>query len=334
MRKAQMKTKKTRRTRPTGRCLRSSARAVLHEDASRALPPPAIASEERSAEELRAQQIKLELLNLGLERLAAERRSACRESVEYLREEIARRIQAETELRSAKEDLERRAAQLHALALELTWAEERERRRVAEILHGDLQQMLVSARLRATLLGRSEDPARRARGLASLESVLDDALQVSRSLSHDLAPPILGTSNLLAVLEWLAERMKRLHDLDVTVLAPKPLAVDSDMVRILLFRAVRELLLNVVKHADARAVTVEAAVRGNHLCVTVADKGRGFDATALPMAGTGLGLPSVRERLGLVGGSLEIASSPDNGTSVTIQLPAQGIDLPSLGAPN
>jgi signal transduction histidine kinase len=319
------KTKKARRVEPTRRCPRSSARAILHEDTSRTLC---------SADELRTQQTKLELLNLGLERLVLERTGACQESVEQLREEIARRSQAEKELRSAKDALERRAAQLQALALELTWAEERERRRVAEVLHGDLQQLLVGARLRATMLGRPAGPAERARNLASLEAILAEAIQASRSLSHDLAPPILGTSNLLALLEWLAERMKHLHDLDVTVLAPKPLAVDSEMVRALLFRAVRELLLNVVKHADARQVTVEAAVRGDHLCVTVADEGRGFDAAVLQTAGGGLGLPSVRERLGLVGGSLEVTSSPDKGTCVTIQLPTKGVDLPGVGAPN
>jgi PAS domain S-box-containing protein len=274
-------------------------------------------------------QLALHELNQGLERLVGQRTDALRESVERLSEEVARRSQAEEELRAAKDVLERRAAQLHALALELTWAEERERRRVAEILHGDLQQMLVSASMRARLAEEATEPAARARAIADLEAMLDDAFRASRSLSHDLNPPLLGSGDLRQVLEWLAERMERLHGLNVTVVAPARLVVDSDMIRTLLFRAVQELLLNVVKHAGTREAAVEITRAGHQLRVSVSDKGRGFNtAVVQKAAAAGLGLTSFRERASLLGGSLEVDSSPGKGTSVTIQLPARGSGIP------
>jgi light-regulated signal transduction histidine kinase (bacteriophytochrome) len=223
------------------------------------------------------------------------------------------------------EDLERRVAertsQLRALAGELEAAEDRERRQIARDLHDDLGQTLAAARIRLASLCVDERTEVRTTALGVGE-LIDRANDAIRSLAAQLAPDVLHELGISPALEWLGEEVERTFGLRVIVRddgRPKPLAPD---VRSILYRAVRELLINVAKHAHTDAATVDAHNRGGRMVVTVSDAGAGFDVAAT--AGTprrGLGIVSVRERLALIGGGVEIRSAPGAGTVAVVSLP-------------
>ncbi len=246
------------------------------------------------------------------------------------------RKRAEEELRQAKADLEQRvenrtaelaqrAAQLRALAGELTLSEQRERRSIAKVLHDHLQQILVGAKFRTAILGRSMDKVTR-KASGEIEVLLDDAINVSRTLTAELSPPILHEGGLVAGLEWLARWMLDKHGLvvDMTVAGPG-LPDIADDVRVLLFESVRELLLNAIKHARVRSARVSVRPIGSdQVQIMVSDAGPGFDPAQIKPAGSGgggFGLFSIRERVGLIGGRMEIDSAPGKGSRFTLIAP-------------
>jgi PAS domain S-box-containing protein len=249
--------------------------------------------------------------------------------------DITERRRAERELRAAHEELAARAEQLRRLTGELTLAEQRERRRLAKVLHDHLQQLLVGARFRTSVLSRLGDE-RVARSAGEIETLLEEALAASRSLTAELSPPILHEGGLGAGLGWLARWMADKHGLGVELSVDEPPQPLLDDVKVLLFESVRELLFNAVKHA--RASTVRLGLRqvdGGMLQVTVSDSGPGFDPAALRQVGEGggLGLFSIRERLGLIGGRVEIDSTPGQGSRIRLVVPFGGAAAAVAPAP-
>jgi signal transduction histidine kinase len=251
----------------------------------------------------------------------------------WLIRDVTERKHQEAEIRRAKDELEQRvnerteelairAEQLRALASELTLAEQRERTRLAKVLHDHIQQLLVAAKFRLAVLLRNEnDSVKQAAG--ELGELIDDTIAASRSLTAELSPPILHEGGLNAGLEWLAKWMndkQRLHvDLDMETLVPLP-----ETTKILLFESARELLLNAVKHSNTSSVKVNLKSAGNLLQLIVSDEGTGFDPKGMPNAAEsnrGFGLFSIRERLGLLGGQLEIESAPGKGSRFVLSVP-------------
>ncbi|PAP77123.1 PAS domain S-box protein [Rubrivirga marina] len=208
--------------------------------------------------------------------------------------------------RTLEERVEDRTAQVRSLSRALTLAEHEERRRLAQVLHDDLQQVLHGAQIQAAV-GNVE----------RVETLLGEAIQTARSLSHELAPPILRGRRLDELLAWVAERERALYGLEVehdggTVEVPE------EEVRILLYQLLRELLLNVAKHAGVPAARVTAEQVDSGVRVVIEDEGAGFDVAVTP---GGLGLASVRERLEAVGGRLTVESAPGEGTRVSLDVP-------------
>jgi signal transduction histidine kinase len=219
----------------------------------------------------------------------------------------------------AQEALVQRADQLRALAAELAAAEQRERRRVAQILHDQLQQTLVGAKYQLEAV-KAKTRTRTAREtMDRLSDVLDDAIKTSRSLTVELGLPILQQKDMAGALKWLAGRMYERHGLQVAVEAEPLEEPLSDDVRAFLFDAVRELLFNVVKHAGVNEAQVRLFRQGEDIRLEVSDAGRGFDADRLQRGGTAdFGLFSIQERLGYLGGHLDINSAPSQGTRITL----------------
>jgi CheY-like chemotaxis protein len=157
-------------------------------------------------------------------------------------------------------------------------------------------------------------------------SGLDEAIAAARSLSIELYPPVLQSSGLPAAVTWLAEQTRKKYGLDVQISAdPAANSVRKD-IRTLLFESVRELLINAVKHAEADRVAIELALDPDDaLCITVTDEGVGFDPAVLFDRGktgpVGWGLFSIRERLALLGGRLDIESAPGKGTRFRLVAP-------------
>jgi signal transduction histidine kinase len=248
------------------------------------------------------------------------------------------RKQAERQLKALNETLEqrvaertavatRRAAQLQVLASELTRTEQRERRRLAQVLHDDLQQNLYAARLTLGALRSRLEEESLLETVKRVDDLLSQSIAQSRSLTVQLCPPALYETGLAGALEWLGRHIHETCRLVVDVEADPHVEAESEDLRILLFEATREFLFNVVKHArtsNAR-VTLSAAADGE-LQIVVSDDGAGFDPAEpkhdRAMA-TGFGLFSIRERLELLGGRMQIDATVGRGTRVTISAPGR-----------
>jgi signal transduction histidine kinase len=216
-----------------------------------------------------------------------------------------------------------RAQKLRLLSAELSLAEEAERRRIAEMLHDDLQQLLVAARMQLAALSRTQDTAKREAIASEIARVLEHSFNLTRSLSVELAPPVLHERGLAAALEWLAAETCKNYNIKVTVEADRSADPKAADVRIFLFRAVRELLLNAVKHAAGTAVHITMQhLRPDKVRIIVADGGPGFDPGSLDAQQTGkrFGLLNIRERVSNFGGKFHIDSGPGRGTRVTLSL--------------
>jgi two-component system, chemotaxis family, CheB/CheR fusion protein len=230
----------------------------------------------------------------------------------------------------AKETLEQkvreRTIQLRALAVELSLAEERERRSLAQDLHDDLGQVLAIVKHKLTALHGRKRGANLTGELKTIEELIDQANKSMRTLAFQLSPPVLHTLGLVPALEWLTEEMERVYGLTVRLSddgAPKPLDESS---RTTLFRAVRELLINVAKHAGTKAAEVTCLRTDSRLTLAVNDDGGGFDyqkALSFPPGTGGLGLVSLRERIEFIGGEMHVDSGPHDGTTITLIAPIE-----------
>ena len=240
-------------------------------------------------------------------------------------------IQDVTEIRAAEAELERlaaslerrveqRTAQVRKLAADLTHAEQGERQRVAEVLHDDLQQLLYALQIRSDLLAEALHDSEHRDLVADFSDLLHRALHTTRSLTVDLSPPVQQGEGLEGSLRWLSLQFKEAQEVEVDIEGQA--SISEPDVHTLLFRSVRELLFNVVKHAGVDRATVRLDQRDGVVRVEIRDDGRGFDPDTLDPQARGFGLFSVRERLGLIGGEVAIESAPGEGTRVTITCPA------------
>lgn len=238
-------------------------------------------------------------------------------------------VRARHERDHALRDLERRTAQLRALALELTQAEERERKRLAHVLHDHLQQLLVGARIHMSLLRVSPDPEALATAADRVDALLVEAFDTARNLTYELSAAVLHGDDFTQAVNWLAEWYMDKHGLHVSLHADPPEFRMEETTRITLFHALRELLFNSVKHSGTDRVEVCLRRDSDGAAVMeVEDQGTGFDpeASRATAAGAGsgpggFGLFSLRERLDLLGGSFHVRSAPGQGSTFTVIVP-------------
>jgi two-component system CheB/CheR fusion protein len=244
------------------------------------------------------------------------------------RRQVAVLFRDVTERHEMEEQLEtkvvERTAQVRTLVTQLTVSEQEERRRISAILHDDLQQRLFSLNVQLAMLRQMLD----ANELGNARQVIDEiggalreSVKVTRSLSVSLSPPVLHDEGLFEAVRWLASLMQQQHGLTVAVKAEQPLPPLGEDLRVLLFQLVRELLFNVVKHAGVAEATVSLAQEDNHLRITVSDYGNGFDPRTGVAQINSQGLPRAERRLHLIGGRVQIQSTPGQGTCVTIYVP-------------
>ena len=243
--------------------------------------------------------------------------------------------QKETALRLSKRDLETQVVEgehkLRDIAAELAITEERERRALASELHDYLAQLLtlghIKLKLAQQFLGSS--PAQSERYMQETADALQRSLEYARSLMAELIPPELHESGLPAAIRWLAKNMAK-HGLTVDLhFDMESLALPQDEA-VLLYKCVRELLINVVKHAGVAQATVALTVDHNErLLIMVEDHGRGYDRASVKTAALGghFGLASIRERLAAIGGHLKEDSTIGKGATITLVLPLSESEL-------
>jgi PAS domain S-box-containing protein len=237
-------------------------------------------------------------------------------------EEALRELTAtlESKVTQRTAELRHRTRQLQKLTLEMSEAEDRERERLAHILHDDLQQELAAAKFRLSVV-RSRvqgDPALQEITL-TVDEMLKDAIGKSRSLSHELSPAMLHQGDFAEALHWLADDMQAKHGLGVHVhgQASSP----SDAIRAFLYRTAQELLFNAVKHAQVPEARVRVRQCRGCVYLSVSDRGCGFNPDELRET-AGFGLLSIRERIELLGGRMKIRSAPGRGSTFFVVVPA------------
>jgi PAS domain S-box-containing protein len=271
------------------------------------------------------------ILVLETNRDVTERR-AIHEKVCRLAEELEDRVNERTK------ELVQSQTLLRQLASELTIAEQRERRRIATDLHDYLAQLLVCARLKVSQSrGRSEDTEVES-WLGESDDILQQALTYTRSLVAQLTPMALHEFGLAAALKWLADQMRQQYQLLVQVDAQTGMSVGlPEDQSVLIFQSIRELLINVVKHARVDQASIRMEQREGRLVIAVIDEGLGSDQPALSpqTLSSKFGLFSIGERMRALGGTFAFRSTPGKGTTATLSVPLApaGTDLRGTPAP-
>jgi len=240
-----------------------------------------------------------------------------------LGDRIAGIAEETTAERQARDQLREGRGALCDLATELVLAEEHERRNLANDLHDGLTQTLCMAKLELSHLVHQERDAEGCAHLTAIARGLDQSIDAARSITFQLSPPVLHDFGLISALEWLAEDLDKRFGLDVTINGSHSARHLEERLSAMLFRSVRELLINVAKHARTDRAQVHLEWLGPQLRIEVTDKGRGFlqDSAREHGVGEGFGLASIRRRLEHLGGHFEILSSAGRGTKVIILAP-------------
>ncbi len=149
-------------------------------------------------------------------------------------------LQDVTQRQTALRELEQRACQLQKLTMELSQTEDRERKRMAEVLHDGLQQQLAAAKFHVGLLNnRAKDDAPMREIAGQLNQVLRDAIEQSRNLSHELSPPVLHQSDLSDTFEWLAGQIRAKHGMAVETDIYGQVDSQSESIKTFLYRAAK-----------------------------------------------------------------------------------------------
>ncbi|HTL30655.1 MAG TPA: sensor histidine kinase [Tepidisphaeraceae bacterium] len=204
-------------------------------------------------------------------------------------------------------------------------AEERERRRIATLLHDSVVQMLALSKLKINRLRRLAEHDQVKDGLSDICQLVESAMAQTRTLTAELSPPVLNELGLVAAVQWLGDRMQRDHGIGFVLdeEESKPLLLNEEA-QVVLFQAVRELLTNVVKHAEASHCRVRIAATDREVSITVSDDGRGFEKKpATDYSDGGFGLFNIRQRVSHLGGTFSIERTEPSGTRIEITAPAQ-----------
>ena len=272
----------------------------------------------RDITEYRTIQKNLRRINEQLEKRVQERTEQLNNTVETLQAEVAERIEAEKKLILHQQ-------RLRSLSLELIYAEEQERREIATQLHDSVGPVLAFARRELGILNQQAQEELKG-PMLFISELLRQAVEQTRTLTFDLSSATLYMLGFEAAVEEMAEEFAQKEKFTCDVLNGQELGPMDQQTQIMLFRSVRELLMNVAKHSRAQHVQVEMKREANAIHITVRDDGVGFDPEQVHSEQgymKGYGLFSLQERLANLGGSVEIQSVYGQGTTVTLTAPVE-----------
>jgi len=225
-----------------------------------------------------------------------------------------------TERKEAEHRLRESYEMLRELTSRRETAREEERKHLAREMHDELGQYLTALRMRASALRiqfGSEHPML-FDGTRALVALVDETMQVLRGVITSLRPPALDTG-IVAALEWLAAEFNRNGRTTCRLRVQDESIVMSEDRAIVLFRLVQEALTNVARHAAATEVIITLERTADAFVLEVRDDGQGFDARAIRK--TSFGLVGMEERVLMLGGRIDVVSSPGAGTAIKVNLP-------------
>ena len=250
-----------------------------------------------------------------LEKRVTERTEQLRRTVEQLQEEVLEKIMAQ-------EKIHEHRRKLQEMATELLHVEERERRHIAVQLHDSIGQLLAFSRRE---IGRIKKmlPDDQQESLGYVWKLIGDAVEQTRNLTFELSSPTLYTLGFEPAIEELVEQIAVQSGFEYTVDSPDEEILLAEHMQVLLYRSVRELLINIAKHAKATEVNVSLRKCNDNIEIEINDNGTGFEADMLNKDGklAGFGLFSLRERLSTVNGEMKIVSRKGAGTKVRLSAP-------------
>jgi len=231
--------------------------------------------------------------------------------------------------------LDEQSNRLRMLTGQVINTEQMERKRIAAIIHDHLQQLLVAAKLQLGLalreMGKNQHE-KSALSLTRVDGFIDEAIRAAKTLTVELRPPVLYEAGLSGAFQWLSNKFRNDHNLDISLdLQETPKSL-PDTLKIMIFESVKELLFNVVKYAGVYSAELVLKYEPECIVVFVKDKGKGFDAEHIEKLASdkGFGLFSIRERLKLVNGEMKIKSEPNKGTEIEMRVP---ISMPTEKSP-
>jgi len=257
------------------------------------------------------------ILNARLERDKQEKeRKRAEEALEKVKAELEMKVNERTE------ELQTLNKRLRSMARQLSLTQERERRRIATLLHDSVNQELAFCAMKLQTLIQQTSPTRSEEPLHEIYNVIQGTIKEMRSLTFQLSPPILYEMGLDAALEELTQTFRQDYDLKCVFYTDgESKSMDKD-VSVLLYGLVLELLTNVVKHAKAKRVVVESSRIGDELRITVSDDGVGLDSEIISgrKRSKGFGLFSIRELVNDIGGRME-AETTTRGSRIALTIP-------------
>jgi signal transduction histidine kinase len=257
---------------------------------------------------------ELRAANLMLESRVRERTSQLENLVDVLQKEITERKKIEKQLMEHQE-------KLRSLSSEIMFVEERERRQVATQLHDSIGQLLAFSKKELGVLVLNAPEAIKP-SLIEVWGMIKEAVEQTRMLTFDLSPASLYTLGLWAALEELGEDFAKRGNFKFKFKSDNKEIQIPEQVKVLLYRSVRELMTNIIKHSQAKKVDIILKSLYNKLQIDVRDDGFGFNIKEISAQGkAGFGLFSIRERLEAIGGRFKIKSIKGKGTTVTLSVP-------------
>ncbi|MFA5422966.1 MAG: ATP-binding protein [Phycisphaerae bacterium] len=254
---------------------------------------------------------------IELEEHVKQRTNDLEQANKKLRAEIKTRKHAQTKLIIYQN-------QLRSLASELSLAEERTRRQIAINVHDHIGQNLAMAKMKLQMLADAATDPHTELTVGEIRDIISTAIDSTRSLTFEISPPVLYELGFEAAVEWLLRRARKQHNLKTDFKSDGSKKELDETICVFLFQTVRELLVNVAKHAAAKSVCISVYRMDGEIQVSVADDGRGLNMKKLETLQTnpsGFGLFSIRERLSYIGGKLKIQAARKKGTEIIVTAP-------------
>lgn len=235
-----------------------------------------------------------------------------------------------TERRTMEKELFKYQEKLRSLHSEMLFIEERERRIIALELHDNIGQNLALLKIKLRELTRQNDCPQSNKISEGILELTNQIIQETRSLTFETSPPILYELGLGITIQWLVEKFETQYGIEIEFINNEEIDIINEQAKFVLFRVLRELLFNIVKHSKAQKARISIDREDKNVILVVEDFGIGFDVSEHKSClynSKSFGLFSINERIAYIGGKMEIQSAPGKCTRISLSVPVDSEQL-------